>query len=169
MAILPRRNARAAAPRLPAFAADARHAGVRSLTSERHHSEACDKDSAAAKAAHEAYFVQWPNACRKCSSWGGHGSSYDPSPSGVGLSPGSMYDFDPCDDCWGKMKCSRCGLDPAWPEDSDGSGACPSCGWTDGTDGAPMDDYECFGECKPENIEAAKRLDQEKEAKALGV
>jgi hypothetical protein len=61
------------------------------------------------------YEARWPNYCRKCNGRGGHWTSFDPSPPGVALSPGSMPDFDPCtcvepaDDNWWSSRCPRCG------------------------------------------------------------
>lgn len=43
----------------------------------------------------------FPNYCQKCKGWGGFACSYDPSPSGVSLGSGQMFDVDPCEDCEG--------------------------------------------------------------------
>ena len=97
-----------------------------------------------AQAARTAWFAKWPNACRVCEGHGGDWSSYDPSPAGVSLSPGVMYDFDPCPVCigsdWAERtetdeegepytvmlgKCPRCAaLMP-----NEGDAPCPACGW----------------------------------------
>lgn len=71
-----------------------------------------------------------------------------------------MVDADPCSSCIEQGKCGRCGAsDPAWADDPF---VCTSCGWkSDEGEGAPGDDYCCMGECKPENIEEARRLDRE--------
>jgi hypothetical protein len=69
----------------------------------------------AAQARHEqarADFERlYPQACKnsKCLATGLLWSSYDPSPVGISLSPGVMWDAEPCPDCLGKEVCPRCG------------------------------------------------------------
>lgn len=99
-----------------------------------------------------AYATKYPSYCQHCGGWGGSVYSYDPSPAGVSLSSGCMYDWEPCPECLEKGICPRCGTqhDPDsewWAEPS----GCPSCGWTedDGTewhrqtDGMPPP-WECY-------------------------
>lgn len=81
------------------------------------------------------YEEKYPGHCETCRGWGGRTYSYDPSPAGVGLSPGCMWDFDPCEDCTCQGKCPRCG------EKVEGLGdenvPCPHCGWTEKDGGLP--------------------------------
>lgn len=74
------------------------------------HSEACIQQFAQYDTAVVTFWQKYPGACRTCQGWGGQGSSYDPSPAGVSLSPGSMYDFDPCPDCEGNEALPLCAL-----------------------------------------------------------
>jgi hypothetical protein len=114
----------------------------------------------------QEYKVRWPNYCRACDGWGGFATSYDPSPAGVGLSPGSIPDFDPCVECSETpdlldSRCPRCGK--RWldfgPVDTDDPGEaveawfeaeapCPSCSWNWGhskNDGLPIGpDCACY-------------------------
>lgn len=69
--------------------------------------------------------VKWPNHCEACGGWGGQHYAYDPSPAGVGLSPGCMYDVDVCEALPPKT-CHRCGEAGL---DEDGDGPCSNCGW----------------------------------------
>jgi len=55
------------------------------------------------------YEKSYPNYCTHCQGWGGSWSKYDPSPSGISLSPGFMYEFDPCPKCVENSICPRCG------------------------------------------------------------
>lgn len=96
------------------------------------------------------YVTDWPDYCRRCQGWGGSHSTYDPSPAGVALGPGTMDDFDTCPDCIDKGLCPRCG-------ESLSTGAsmvaildappllrCPACKWTDEeTPGCP-EPAECL-------------------------
>ena len=45
--------------------------------------------------------AKWPDHCPYCKGHGGTYSEYDPSPAGVGLAPGTMTDFEPCEHCIG--------------------------------------------------------------------
>jgi ribosomal protein L37E len=90
-----------------------------------------------------AWFAKWPNACQHCEGHGGSVSAYDPSPAGVSLGAGYMYDFDACEHCVASDqgegtevidgeeytvlmgKCARCGA--RMP--TEGEYACPACGW----------------------------------------
>jgi len=71
--------------------------------------EQCQQHVAAINAAREAYASQWPSHCQDCGGNGGTASSYDPSPHGVGLASGVIWDFDPCETCVEQYKCPRCG------------------------------------------------------------
>lgn len=82
---------------------------------------AAELDAALKRA--EEWKAKWPNHCPECCGTGGDVSAYDPSPSGVALSPGYMYDFDPCEACM--ETCPRCGQ----PMDKENDAPCPSCGW----------------------------------------
>jgi hypothetical protein len=91
----------------------------------------------------ELFKQAWPEHCTKCEGWGGFWHSFDPSPSGVSLSAGSMMELDPCEDCVVLGKCPRCGLqDDA--EVSDEFEHCRSCDWRwDFSDGMP--EYDICG------------------------
>lgn len=72
-----------------------------------------------------AWTEKWPSYCRSCEGWGGSHFAYDPSPSGVALSSGHMWDFDPCE-ALGPHQCHRCrnyALTYEW------EGPCRVCGW----------------------------------------
>lgn len=90
----------------------------------------------------DAWSAKWPDACNECGGWGGHTYSYDPSPPGVSLAPGSMSDFDPCEapGCVSEGFCARCGK-PTLSEIpgvfDEGQGPCKECGWNY-DDGAPI-------------------------------
>ena len=109
------------------------------------HTPECAAAQAANIAAQDAWRARWPNACKSCQGAGGKAFRYDPSPAGIGLSPGYMWDFDPCPACEGR--CPRCGQ-PA-PHDADVP--CPACGWNygKGKDDAcpePIEECWCFDE-----------------------
>ena len=94
------------------------------------------------KAELSAWQSKWPEACEECGGWGGQSYSYDPSPAGVSLAPGSMYEFDPCEapGCVSEGFCARCGK-PTLSEIpgvfEEGQGPCKNCGWNY-DDGAPQ-------------------------------
>lgn len=63
------------------------------------------------------YAQRWPNYCHHCEGEGIRTYSFDPSPAGVSLSPGVMYDSDPCPKCLEESRCPRCAknlLGPWW-------------------------------------------------------
>ncbi len=84
-----------------------------------------------------AYNEQWPDACEKCKGAGKFGYSYDPSPAGVALSPGRMYEEEPCPNCAEKGICARCGKG-GLPEE----GPCKHCGFN--YDSAAPEPPECL-------------------------
>lgn len=75
------------------------------------HTAQCIEAQAAHQQVVDEYNRQWPKHCTTCGGWGGSVSYYDPSPSGVGLSPGYMTEYDPCPDCTEQNRCPRCGAD----------------------------------------------------------
>lgn len=81
--------------------------------------------------ASKAWQARWPRHCLQCGGWGGGGYSYDPSPAGVGLSPGQMWEWEPCPSCTGQGLCGRC-----TGAIKDASLPCPHCGWNH-DDGRP--------------------------------
>ncbi len=102
------------------------------------HTQACIDSQAETKTKRENYAKEWPNHCTDCEGWGGHSSSYDPSPAGVSLGGGSYQEFDPCETCYCKGKCPRCGaLMADGQELFDKDTPCLSCDFTEGTDGMP--------------------------------
>ena len=106
------------------------------------HSEECKKYQAAREASRAEWAGRWPRYCRTCEGWGGFASSYDPSPSGVALSSGSLPDWDECEACTAKGICGRCGAPNPVDEETLEVSPCSSCGWnTD--DGMPEHDGDC--------------------------
>lgn len=90
------------------------------------------------------YKSTYPNYCTNCQGWGGRGYSYDPSPAGVSLSPGSLWDFDPCPKCAQRGYCPRCGLKTLLDEQDEPTvEVCYACRFKQmETEGIP--DVECF-------------------------
>ena len=87
---------------------------------------------------------EWPNYCRMCGATGEVCYSFDPSPAGVALSPGSMQDCDPCEGkenrpCAEQGFCPRCASNIADPYAEDEEHTyCQTCGWEwHKTDSAP--------------------------------
>ena len=70
-------------------------------------------------------------------------SSYDPSPDGVSLGSGHFTEFDPCETCYCKGKCPRCGGLMALGQDLlEEETPCAWCGFIEGAEGMPPV-YEC--------------------------
>jgi hypothetical protein len=91
-----------------------------------------------------AFITKWPNYCRKCSGLGGKFETDDPSPAGVGLSPGFMTTFVECDGCLFAYKCPRCKAGISF-DDSFGNIYCKDCGWD--SDEAESDNHGVY--CLP--------------------
>lgn len=91
------------------------------------HQSECLKAQAERNALRDAYAEKWPNYCKTCEGAGGRSYSYDPSPSGVGLSAGWFTEFDPCRDCVEKGVCPRCAA--KWTDAENPPEVCPACGW----------------------------------------
>ena len=99
------------------------------------------------------YHIAYPTHCSECDGAGGWCYSDDPSDSGVSLSPGSMTYFEPCDDCFLKNRCPRCGesleyiepdrFGPDLPSDFV---LCRSCGWDEFNSESKgmMQHHECY-------------------------
>lgn len=96
----------------------------------------CEKLSAELKIKQLDWEQQWPLYCKTCNGSGGTWTSYDPSPSGISLSAGTMQDFEMCPACeqsgmeWGDdglliQACPRCSL--MMPVES--QEPCPNCHW----------------------------------------
>lgn len=96
-----------------------------------------------------------PNYCRHCGGVGAFFSIYDPSPSGVSLSPGSMTDVDPCPECAEKGICAECGQQMFNPEDPNHDwepATCPHCGFEEEkATGMPQWDGPCI--CEEQRIQ----------------
>lgn len=94
--------------------------------------------------------AQRPDHCEECMGVGGTVTRYDPSPAGVGLSPGWMTDFEPCELCVMNSCCPRCGEHGLSDEDdgdkTTGAGPCWNCGWNY-NDACPAEPECC---CWPE-------------------
>ncbi len=71
------------------------------------------------------YQADYPNYCRRCDGWGGRWVSYDPSPRGISLAPGTMQDFDACPNCLDLGKCPRCMTDLC--DEGGDIAQCPNC------------------------------------------
>lgn len=75
---------------------------------------------------------RWPNHCRKCEGRGGIETQYDPSPPGISLSAGWMYELELCETCQcvDPARCPRCGVDILdWQHFQEDETPCPYCGW----------------------------------------
>lgn len=98
----------------------------------------------------EEYATLWPHHCKRCEGAGGTSYSYDPSPSGVGLSPGGYWEFEPCEACDGH--CPRCGAEAPQDWVDGGSSTCTHCGWSWGHhkgDVCPPPYEDCYCEVPP--------------------
>jgi len=92
----------------------------------------------------EDWKSRWPNYCPDCNGWGGAAERYDPSPTGVALSPGYFYEFEPCPSCTSKNNCGRCGDHLQFDDPDDRTHVvCRNCGWSPGDDGI-HEGPECF-------------------------
>lgn len=118
-----------------------------------------NKHSPSCKALHDKwlkdkkeYEEKWPGYCRKCGGWGGHYYTFDPSPAGLSLAPGTMTDYDLCSYCLENGICPRCGKATL---DEDGN-ICATCGWNSEMSGI-MEEPECW--CELERFYAADDLD----------
>ena len=112
------------------------------------HTDDCWDAIEVQQAAIDAWKRQWPLHCQICHGEGGKSSSFDPSPAGVSLSPGSFYGFDPCESCVSWGRCPRCGhgdVGVGIPEKSDPEPleTCPECGWTQTPECMPPQPAEC--------------------------
>jgi hypothetical protein len=112
------------------------------------HDPDCQKAIDTAKANIEEWLKRWPKHCTKCDGWGGFFSTYDPSPSGVSLSPGYMDDYEPCD-CIEECSCPRCGkrvpFGYAHPEkDGEFIDVCSYCGWDSRKPDGKPSEPECW-------------------------
>jgi hypothetical protein len=80
--------------------------------------------------------AKWPGYCRRCGGKGMIEYSFDPSPAGVSLAPGTMTDADPCPVCLEHGWCPRCGK--ALTTDYENSSTwCEACEWNG------QNDFEC--------------------------
>lgn len=104
------------------------------LTSVSHTSQ-CLYWQEASQREQKAFWSTYPHACPTCRGWGMISGTYDPSPSGVGLSSGSITDSDPCSVCVEEGICPLCGEQAL---DEEGN-SCLACSWICGvTEGAPQ-------------------------------
>lgn len=106
------------------------------------HTEQCRRFFATYDQEVREFKSRFPAYCRTCKGWGASFGTYDPSPSGVSLSAGSMPDVEPCPDCVDNGRCPRCGKQLLSADQLDtgvGPESCPDCGWhwsgRDGTGG----------------------------------
>lgn len=86
------------------------------------------------------YIRRFPKYCTHCDGTGMLTYEDDPSPAGVGLSPGTMTFEDPCPECVEKGICPRCG-NMAWPDDDvEWPQPCKFCNWEEGVPGVPPEE-----------------------------
>jgi hypothetical protein len=121
------------------------------------HSKECHEHTEQMLEAQDEYARKWPNYCRTCSGVGGFHSTYDPSPAGVSLAPGTMDDFDPCTQCVDEGICPRCGK-KVWNVDEDEIGVCSNCGWDAMNPDAMPQGYDDM--CPCQQAEMDKALDE---------
>jgi len=88
-----------------------------------------------------------PKYCKHCNGWGMFFSTYDPSPAGVGLSPGTMTDSNPCPACVDNNLCPLCAseLTGEWGEE-DNLMRCsnPECNWNELVEDGLPEAPECL-------------------------
>lgn len=110
------------------------------------HTQACLTNQTIVAAERFAYAQRWPNHCPDCEGWGGHLGSYDPSPAGVSLGSGSFTEFDPCESCYCKGACPRCGASMGDGQELfDNDTPCLSCGFKEGDEGmASQQECACW-------------------------
>lgn len=114
------------------------------------HTDACLVKKAGRALERSCYRAFYPKYCTHCHGEGGVASSYDPSPPGVGLSPGDMYDWEDCLFCLAKGICPRCGTEnhESWRQEiEDKDAPCPACKLVVFTDNAglpPLLECDCF-------------------------
>ena len=107
-----------------------------------HHPE-CQKVIDDTEKIRKAWEKKWPDHCKKCHGYGGFYDYYDPSPAGICLASGRMVDFEPCQECYEKGLCPRCGKDNNIG-DAEEFGVCKFCGWDEKEPDGLMDQAECF-------------------------
>lgn len=119
------------------------------------HTKQCQEATAKAQKAIEEFDQKWPKCCKKCGGAGELEYTYDPSPAGVSLAPGTMTDADPCPDCAEKGVCARCGepLPEVFWSEGDWPKPCPHCGTLFGwiyIHGVQRENKAWIGEIRPE-------------------
>lgn len=115
---------------------------TRNTMTDIQHTQGCIEQGIRRAIEITAWKEKWPSHCKSCGGWGGIGSTFDPSPAGVSLSPGVMYDWDPCEQCSNEGICGRCGE----ATDTFGDAPCQHCGWNWGQgdqDGCPPE-HKCY-------------------------
>ena len=89
------------------------------------HTASCNKRQKEYKNTVADFTARFPTYCRTCRGWGTITYQDDPSPAGVGLSPGTMEFIEPCPKCVELGHCQQCmsrGLNIDGTE-------CQDCGW----------------------------------------
>ena len=110
------------------------------------HNAQCQRQHTFFQVERARYAGRWPRYCRTCNGEGFTWYTYDPSPAGVSLAPGSMEDCDPCPDCVEKGICPRCG-EQVWTEeawDDTEPVVCPLCGWDETKPDSLPPEGECY-------------------------
>ena len=110
------------------------------------HTAQCQRQHTFFQVERARYAGRWPRYCRTCNGEGFIWYTYDPSPAGVSLAPGSMEDCDPCPDCVEKGICPRCG-EQVWTEeawDDTEPVVCPLCGWDETKPDSLPPEGECY-------------------------
>jgi hypothetical protein len=108
------------------------------------HTATCIANFAQHEAELAAYQERWPEHCQACRGHGGGVIAYDPSPAGVSLSQGCMYDFEPCPECYDKGICPRCAKPMVANMDEDLPANCPHCGWKQGQGAPGAPECDCW-------------------------
>ena len=111
------------------------------------HTDQCQRQHTFAKVERARYTARWPRYCHTCKGEGALYYTYDPSPAGVSLAPGSMEDCDPCPDCVERGICPRCG-EQVWDDDSwdmfpSTPLVCGLCGWNEHKSNGLPPEGEC--------------------------
>jgi hypothetical protein len=106
------------------------------------HTENCLRAQALASAAQADYDRTWPRYCRSCNGRGQWHETYDPSPAGVCLGPGTLTAAGPCPDCIEAARCPRCARLFTRLHDDAGQILgldlpCAYCGWQEQDPGRP--------------------------------
>lgn len=112
------------------------------------HTETCKQWRVIQEREEAAFRHAHPMFCRACHGWGVWSGSFDPSPSGVSLSSGTMTDSGPCTVCVEEGICPWC----MGPLNEEGT-ACLQCGWVEGNGGiSEEEECDCYERWLDNNV-----------------